>query len=153
MKTKCHRLPVITSNAGLSLTRFRIRKLRNVYSIYPAIDPSQLIAQQTFCGKCVIVTGASRGIGEGTAHAFARAGASVVLVARNESQLAAVEARILEEVPKAPVLKIALDVTNPKEAEAAVARTVELFGGIDVLVTAAGRMRAADRRALCISIT
>ena len=152
MKTKSHRLRGITSNSELSLTHFR-RKLRNIYSVYPAIDPFQLIAQQTFCGKCVIVTGASRGIGEATAHAFARAGASVVLVARNENQLAAVEARILEEVPKARVLKIALDVTDPTEAEAAVARTVELFGSVDVLVTAAGRMRAADRGALCIPIT
>jgi NADP-dependent 3-hydroxy acid dehydrogenase YdfG len=103
--------------------------------------------------QSAIVTGASRGIGEDAAHTFARASASVVLVARNESQLAAVEAWILEEVPKARVLKIALDVTNPTEAEVAVARTVELFGGVDVLVTAAGKMRAADRRALCIPIT
>lgn len=100
------------------------------------------------------MTGASWGIGEAAAHAFARAGAPVVLVARNdENQLTAVQARILEEAPKARVLKIALDVTDPTEAEAAVARTVELFGSVDVLVAAAGRMRAADRGALCILIT
>jgi NADP-dependent 3-hydroxy acid dehydrogenase YdfG len=64
-----------------------------------------------------------------------------------------VEARILEEVPKARVLKIALDVTDATEAEAAVARTVELFGSVDVLVAAAGRMRAAYKGALCILIT
>lgn len=107
MKTKSHRLPVITSNSELSLTH-PYQKLRSVYSVYPAIDQSQFISQQIFRGKCAIVTGASRGIGEDAAHAFARASASVVLVARNESQLAAVEAPILEEVPKARVLKIAL---------------------------------------------
>ena len=96
------------------------------------------------------MTGASRGIGEGAARAFARTGASVVLVARNESKLAAVETRILEEVPKAQVLKIALDVINPNEVEAAVARAVEMFGGVDLLVTAAGRMRTADAGGSCI---
>ena len=96
------------------------------------------------------MTGASRGIGEGAARAFARTGASVVLVARNESGLAAVETRILEEVPKAQVLKIALDVIDPTEVEAAVARAVEIFGGVDMLVAAAGRMRAANAGRSCI---
>lgn len=90
------------------------------------------------------MTGASRGIGEGAARAFARTGASVVLVARNESGLVAVETRILNEVPKAQVLKIALDVIDPTEVEAAVARVVEIFGGVDMLVAAAGTMRTAD---------
>jgi short-subunit dehydrogenase len=130
---------------------FQETKSRPVHSIYPAIDPSRLIAHQTFRGKCVVVTGASRGIGEDAARAFALAGASVVLVSRNENQLAVVETRIMEEVPKAQVLKIAMDVTDPIKAEAAVARTVEIFGGVDVLVAAAGRMRAMD--GLCISIT
>ena len=96
------------------------------------------------------MTGASRGIGEGAARAFARTGASVVLVARNESELAVVETRILEEVPKAQVLKIVLDVTDPKKVEGAVAQTVEMFGGVDMLVAAAGRMRAADAGGPCI---
>ncbi|KAI9510805.1 NAD-P-binding protein [Russula earlei] len=111
--------------------------MSNNSAVYPAIDPSQLIAQQAFHDKCVIVTGASRGIGEDAARTFARAGASVVLVARNASQLEAVERRILQEVPTARVLKMALDVTDPRKAEAAIARTVDLFGGIDVLVAAA----------------
>lgn len=147
--------PAVTShtrNSELSLTH-PYQKLRYVYSVYPAIDQSQRISQQIFCGKCAIVTGASRGIGEDAAQAFARASASVVLVTPNGSQLVAVEARTLEEVPKARVLKIALDVTNPTEAEVAVARTVELFDGVDVLVTAADKMCAADRRASCIPFT
>jgi len=114
------------------------------HDIYPAIDPSQLIAKQSFHGKCVIVTGASRGIGEDAARLFARTGASVVLVARGESQLVVVERRILKEAPNVQVLKIALDVTDPTKVESAIAQIVERFGGVDVLVAAAGRARSMN---------
>ena len=125
--------------------------MKNVYSIYPAIDPSQLIAKQSFHGKCVIVTGASRGIGENAARLFAKTGASVVLVARGESQLVAVERQILKEVPNVQMLKIVLDVTDPTKVEAAIAHIVERFGAIDVLVAAAGRARLMNTGALWIS--
>lgn len=146
---KSHKLQGTTSK--LSFTYFHIQQLRDVHSVYPAIDPSHIISQQAFQGKCVIVTGASRGIGGDAALTFARAGASVVLVARNELQLTEVGTRILEEVPKARLLRIAMDVMDPTKAEAAVARTVELFGGIDVLVAAAGRMRPANTGEPCIT--
>ncbi|KAI0296914.1 NAD-P-binding protein [Multifurca ochricompacta] len=112
------------------------------HDVYPAVDPSQLISNQAFQGKCVIVTGASRGIGEDAAFTFASAGASVVLVARTESQLDAVESRILEQVPNAQILKAAVDVMDPAKVEVAVTRAVERFGGVDVLVAAAGTARS-----------
>jgi FlaA1/EpsC-like NDP-sugar epimerase len=146
---KSHKLQGITSK--LLFTYYYIQQLRDVDSVYPGIDPSHLIAQQAFQGKCVIVTGASRGIGGDAALTFARAGASVVLVARNELQLTEAETRILEEVPKARLLRIAMDVMDPTKAETAVARTVELFGGIDVLVAAAGRMRPANAGGPCLT--
>ncbi|KAI0292065.1 hypothetical protein B0F90DRAFT_1928650 [Multifurca ochricompacta] len=98
--------------------------------------------QPRFPGKCVIVTGASRGIGEDAAFTFARAGASVVLVARTKSQFDAVESRILEHVPNAQVLKAAVVVIDPAKVEVAVTRVVERFGGVDVLVAAAGTARS-----------
>ncbi|KAI0291517.1 hypothetical protein B0F90DRAFT_366867 [Multifurca ochricompacta] len=112
------------------------------HDVYPAVDPSQLISNHAFQGKCVIVTGASRGIGEDAAFTFARAGASVVLVARTKSQLDAVESRILEHVPNAQVLKAAVEVIDPAKVEVAVTRVVERFGGVDVLVAAAGTARS-----------
>ncbi|KAI0290520.1 NAD-P-binding protein [Multifurca ochricompacta] len=91
-------------------------------NVYAAVDPSQLISNQAFQGKRVIVTGASRGIGEDVAFTFARAGASIVLVARTESQLDAVESRILEQVPNAQILKAAVVVMDPAKVEVAVTR-------------------------------
>ncbi|KAI0290523.1 hypothetical protein B0F90DRAFT_1921025 [Multifurca ochricompacta] len=110
------------------------------YSVYPAVDPSQLISNQAFQGKRVIVTGASRGIGEDIAVTFARAGASVVLVARTESQLDAVESRILEHVQMRS-LESCSGRDDPAKVEVAVTRAVERFGGVDVLVAVAGTAR------------
>jgi hypothetical protein len=47
-----------------------------------AIDPGPMFASQLYQGKVVLVTGASRGIGQETAIQYARAGASLALVAR-----------------------------------------------------------------------
>ncbi|KAI0290953.1 NAD-P-binding protein [Multifurca ochricompacta] len=96
-------------------------------SVYPAVDPSQLISNQAFQGKRVIVTGASRGIGEDVAFTFARAGASIVLVARTESQVDAVESRILEQVPNAQILKAAVVVMDPAKVEVAVTRAADPY--------------------------
>ena len=83
-------------------------------------------------GKVAIVTGGSRGLGRVMAGALAEAGASVVLTARSaESAEAAAK-----EIPGA--LGLAVDVTRPAEVEAMVARTVEAFGRVDVLVNNAG---------------
>ncbi|GAA0217256.1 SDR family NAD(P)-dependent oxidoreductase [Saccharothrix mutabilis subsp. mutabilis] len=89
-------------------------------------------------GKVALVTGASSGIGEATAVALGRAGASVVVAARRVERLAAVEARLAEEGVK--VLALELDVTDEAACRAAVERTVEVFGGLDVLVNNAGVM-------------
>jgi len=84
-------------------------------------------------GKTVLITGASRGIGAEAGRVFAAAGANVVLLARSA---AAVEALAAEIGPKA--LALGVDVSRFADMDAAVARAVETFGGLDVLIGNAG---------------
>jgi NAD(P)-dependent dehydrogenase (short-subunit alcohol dehydrogenase family) len=89
-----------------------------------------------FTGKVVIVTGASSGIGRSTALAFAREGASVAAVARDEAALR----RVVDEMAAAggTGLVCARDVTATGAADAVVASALERFGRLDALVNAAG---------------
>ncbi|QQQ76985.1 SDR family NAD(P)-dependent oxidoreductase [Saccharothrix sp. 6-C] len=89
-------------------------------------------------GKVALVTGASSGIGEATAVALAREGAAVVIAARRVDRLKALEDRLVDG--GARVLPIELDVTDEAACRAAVARTADVFGGLDVLVNNAGVM-------------
>ncbi|MCC6849029.1 MAG: glucose 1-dehydrogenase [Deltaproteobacteria bacterium] len=87
-------------------------------------------------GKVAIVTGASAGIGRGSALALAEAGADVVLAARTAAALE----RAAEEVRAtgAKALALATDVNDAAQLERLVDATVREFGRIDVLVNNAG---------------
>jgi NAD(P)-dependent dehydrogenase (short-subunit alcohol dehydrogenase family) len=87
-------------------------------------------------GKTVVVTGAGRGIGRAIALAAARAGATVVLAARTEEQLAEVARDVV--ALGAPVLAVKTDVTNREDMERLVARAAAETGGIDAVVNNAG---------------
>jgi len=86
--------------------------------------------------RIVIVTGASSGIGRATAVAFARDGATVVLVSRSLRNLERVAEEIRRFNPK--VAAIAADVSSQQQVEAMVAAVEREFGRIDVLVNNAG---------------
>mgnify|MGYP001547715686 FL=1 len=84
-------------------------------------------------GKTVMITGASRGIGEAAARAFAQAGANVVLVARGQDAIAEIAGSIGEKA-----LAIPCDVSKYWEVERAVQAAEDTFGSVDVLVNNAG---------------
>ena len=82
--------------------------------------------------KVAIVTGASRGIGAAIATGFAAVGASVVLASRKADALETVAAGIRDAGGRATA--VAAHTGKREDVEALVARTVELYGRVDVLV-------------------
>ncbi|KZV63751.1 NAD-P-binding protein [Peniophora sp. CONT] len=116
----------------------RLQGLTDRHDVYPAIDPQPAFRNKTFAGKVVLITGASRGLGQVIATFYARAGAKLALVARTASKLEAVTAQIVKEEPSAEVLTFALDVKDTQAAAKAVQDMVDRFGRIDVVVANAG---------------
>ncbi len=82
-------------------------------------------------GAAAIVTGAAGGIGEAIAERFARAGASVLLVDRNEELLAAATSRLAAD--GGTVAPLAADVSRSADVVGMVEEAVNRFGGLDVL--------------------
>ncbi|WP_380675879.1 SDR family oxidoreductase [Salinigranum sp. GCM10025319] len=96
--------------------------------------------------RTVLITGASSGIGEATAHAFAREGASVALAARREERLESIADDLSEYGVE--TLVVPTDVRDEAQVEALVERTVDAFGGLDVLVSNAGLGRGSEVESL-----
>ncbi len=92
-------------------------------------------------GRSALITGGSSGIGRAIAHTFAAAGASVALTGRRPEPLAETVAAIEAEGGRA--LAIPGDVRDEAHAADAVARTVEAFGSLGVLVNNAGVIGAS----------
>ena len=89
-------------------------------------------------GKVVLITGASRGIGEALALTFARRGANVVLAARSETALNRIASTCETINPQIETLVIPTDVTDEAQLRRLVAETESRFGRIDILVNNAG---------------
>lgn len=87
-------------------------------------------------GKVAIITGARRGMGKADALALAKNGAKVVVadISQEECQI------VVEEIKKigGEAMAVKCDVTNEKEIEEMVRKTVEKFGQVDILVNNAG---------------
>ncbi len=95
-------------------------------------------------GKVAVVTGSSRGLGFASAAALVQEGCRVTICARSESRLgdAAGElARLAGPSGRERVLAVAADVSSIDGVEAVIGRTVETFGGLDILVNNVGLAR------------
>jgi NAD(P)-dependent dehydrogenase (short-subunit alcohol dehydrogenase family) len=99
------------------------------------------IAKYSHHGRIVLITGASKGIGRATARSFAKAGAHAIIIAAR-SDLSEVEKEILAAAETAgtspQVLKLGLDVTDPKQVAEAAAEVQQKFGKLDILFNNAG---------------
>jgi 3-oxoacyl-[acyl-carrier protein] reductase len=95
-----------------------------------------LSARWDFTGKTVLVTGASTGIGFGIAKAFAEAGATVAMAARNGTRLVDAAASISARGGNA--MAFPLDVANPVAVAGVTREIASALGGIDILCANAG---------------
>jgi short-subunit dehydrogenase len=82
-------------------------------------------------GKRVLITGASRGIGESLAQAFARAGATIALVARTQDSIRTLAAELGGTAHPA-------DLSDPNQVATLLSRVEDEAGPVDVLVNNAG---------------
>ena len=88
---------------------------------------------QSIAGRCVVVTGAGKGIGKGIARIFARHGARVLVVSRTLT-----EARAAAQEIGGETQAFAADVSDWSACQAMAAAAVSAFGGIDILCANAG---------------
>ncbi|HEY1949480.1 MAG TPA: SDR family oxidoreductase [Bryobacteraceae bacterium] len=84
----------------------------------------------------VLIVGGSSGIGRATAVLFARAGARVMVAARREDRLLALQQQLREEELSIDVA--VADVSSPEAMEQLARQTLAKFGGVDTLVYATG---------------
>jgi len=96
-------------------------------------------------GKVAIVTGSTRGLGLASAVALLTEGCYVTICARGEAGLTEAMAK-LREMPGGNdrVLAVQADVSTEKGVADVVIRTVETFGGLDILVNNVGLAKGSD---------
>jgi 2-deoxy-D-gluconate 3-dehydrogenase len=109
----------------------------------PACEPQRQQPKETavspfdLSGKVAVVTGGNGGIGLGIARGLAGAGASIVIVGRNEAK-SREAAQSIEESAKVSTLVVTADVAQPNEVDRVVSETVRAFDRLDILFNNAG---------------
>jgi len=112
--------------------------LSDHHEVYPAIDPAAGL-KDSATGKVVFLTGASQGIGQATAIAFAKAGAAAIyLAARSGKGLEETRGKVVSANSATKCAYRLCDVTDNGQVEAAIEDCVTKFGSIDVADANAG---------------
>jgi NAD(P)-dependent dehydrogenase (short-subunit alcohol dehydrogenase family) len=105
---------------------------------YLAIDPKTTL-KGSATGKIIFISGASQGIGQATAVAFAQAGAQAIyLTARSEEALRETQTRVSKANPETQCEYMVCDVTDEEQVKASIKDCVAKYGGIDVADSNAG---------------
>ena len=102
------------------------------------IDPKPHFTSQTYKDKVVIVTGGSKGIGASVALSYARAGAKLVLVARNIEDLEERKAAIEKDVSGSDILVVAGDISDIEVGKRALRSAVQKWHRVDIVVANSG---------------
>jgi len=105
------------------------------------INPNYFVKDR-FKNKTMLITGAATGIGAATAIRAAREGAKVACVDKKTKELNATVDKIKSEGNKA--IAILADVSLTADTDRMVAETVKAFGGLDLVLNAAGVMDGTD---------
>ncbi len=112
--------------------------LKNHHTQYSDIDPKSTLKGSAY-GKTIFLSGASRGIGQATAVAFAQAGAKAIYItARSEKALKESETKIVEANSETQCAYMVCDVTDAHQVKAAIDDCATKFGSIDVADANAG---------------
>ena len=105
---------------------------------YSDIDPGTALGGSA-SGKTIFLSGASRGIGQATAIAFAQAGAKAIYItARSEEALEETKVKIADANPETRCAYAICDVTDASQVKTAIEDCAAKFGGIDVADANAG---------------
>ncbi len=102
--------------------------------------------------KVAFVAASSGGLGFATALELAREKARVVLTGRSAERLSAARKKILDELPKADVLTLTVDVLDHEQIKKAIDDTASSFGGLDILITNAAGPKAGVFTELNLSL-
>lgn len=121
-------------------------ELTSHHTSYAAIDTKTTL-KGSAAGKVVFISGASQGIGQATAIAFAQAGAKAIYItARSAKGLEETKAKIANENPDTQCAYSICDVTKAEQVETAVNDCVSKFGGIDIADVNAGFSSSWSKR-------